>query len=131
MDEREAIERLTDHFRIHYDDRPTPYLDKAVAIAMNALQRRLNMIVEKLVNKTKEHYEFAMEMCDAYSIANVIKGYQTFTNLYGLDMITTKTFDKYFNNLYTMANNVYNQYIHDNEEMNKNVKTILSIPFVE
>lgn len=46
-------------------------------------------------------------------------------------MITTKTFDKYFNNLYTMANNVYNQYIHDNEEMNKNVKTILSIPFVE
>lgn len=37
---REAIERLTDHFRIHYDDRPTPYLDKAVAIAMNALQRR-------------------------------------------------------------------------------------------
>lgn len=89
------------------------------------------MIVEKLVNKTKEHYEFAMEMGDVYSIASVIKGYQTFTNLYGLDMITTKTFDKYFNNLYTMANNVYNQYIHDNEKMNKNVKTILSIPFVE
>lgn len=89
------------------------------------------MIVEKLVNKTKEHYEFAMEMGDVYSIVSVIKGYQTFTNLYGLDMITTKTFDKYFNNLYTMANNVYKQYIHDNEEMNKNVKTILSIPFVE
>lgn len=30
MDEKEAIERLTDHFRIHYDGRPTPYLDKAV-----------------------------------------------------------------------------------------------------
>lgn len=41
------------------------------------------MIVEKLVNKTKEHYEFAMEMGDVYSIASVIKGYQTFTNLYG------------------------------------------------
>nr|DAL60389.1 MAG TPA_asm: DNA-directed RNA polymerase [Caudoviricetes sp.] len=41
MDEKEAIERLTDHFRIHYDGRPTPYLDKAVAIAMNALHKQI------------------------------------------------------------------------------------------
>lgn len=41
MDEKEAIERLTDHFRIHYDGRPTPYLDKAVAIAMNALYKQI------------------------------------------------------------------------------------------
>lgn len=41
VDEREAIERLTDHFRIHYDGRPTPYLDKAVAIAMNALHKQI------------------------------------------------------------------------------------------
>lgn len=41
MDEKEAIGRLTDHFRIHYDGRPTPYLDKAVAIAMNALHKQI------------------------------------------------------------------------------------------
>lgn len=41
MDEKEAIERLTDHFRIHYDGRPTPYLDKAVVIAMNALHKQI------------------------------------------------------------------------------------------
>lgn len=89
------------------------------------------MKVEDLINKTKENYEFAMECGDDYLISNVIKGYQTFSNLYRLDMITTETFDKYFNDLYIMANNVYVKYIQNNKEMNESVKMIMSIPFIE
>nr|DAJ61606.1 MAG TPA: hypothetical protein [Caudoviricetes sp.] len=89
------------------------------------------MKVEDLINKTKENYEFAMECGDDYLISNVIKGYQTFSNLYRLDMITTETFDKYFNDFYIMANNVYVKYIQDNKEMNESVKMIMSIPFIE
>lgn len=63
MDEKEAIERLTDHFRIHYDGRPTPYLDKAVAIAMNALHKQ---IPKKPINKTKldDAASLAYENCN-------------------------------------------------------------------
>lgn len=89
------------------------------------------MKVEDLINKTKENYEFAMECGDDYLISNVIKGYQTFSNLYRLDMITTETFDKYFNDLFIMANNVYVKYIQNNKEMNESVKMIMSIPFIE
>ena len=38
MTESEAINRLRDHFRIHDDGRPTPYLDDAVSMAINALE---------------------------------------------------------------------------------------------
>lgn len=89
------------------------------------------MKIEDLINKTKENYEFAMECEDDYLISNVIKGYQTFSNLYRLDMITTETFDKYFNDLFIMANNVYVKYIQGNKEMNESVKMIMSIPFIE
>ena len=55
-------------------------------------------------------------------ISNVIKGYQTLSNLYRLDMITTETYDKYFNNFYTMAENVYVRFIQDDEKMNERIK---------
>ena len=38
MTESEAIKRLKDHFRIHDDGRPTPYLDEAVSMAIKALE---------------------------------------------------------------------------------------------
>lgn len=41
MTEKEAIERLKDHFRIHDDGRPTPYLDKTVSMAINALEKQI------------------------------------------------------------------------------------------
>ena len=77
------------------------------------------MTVKDLLNKTKENYELAMEYGDKCFISNVIKGYQTFSNLYRLDMIATKTFDKYFNDFYTMANKVYAKFIRDDEKMNE------------
>ena len=40
MTEAEAIARLKDHFRIHDDGRPTPKLDEAVDIAINALEKQ-------------------------------------------------------------------------------------------
>lgn len=89
------------------------------------------MKVEDLLNKTKQNYEFAMECGDDYLISNVLKGYETFSNLYRLDMITTETFDKYFNNFYIMANNVCVKYMQDNKEKNESVKMIMSIPFIE
>lgn len=39
MDNNEAIWRLKDHFRIHDDGRPTPKLDKAVDMAIEALEK--------------------------------------------------------------------------------------------
>lgn len=41
MDEREAIWRLKNHFAVHDDGRPTPLLDKAVAIAITALEKQI------------------------------------------------------------------------------------------
>lgn len=41
MTESEAINRLIDHFRIHDDGRPTPYLDDAVSIAFKALEKQI------------------------------------------------------------------------------------------
>ena len=38
MTRDEAIWRLKDHFRVHDDGRPTPYLDEAVRMAIEALQ---------------------------------------------------------------------------------------------
>ena len=40
MTEQEAIERLKDHFEVHNDGRPTPYLDEAVSMAIDALEKR-------------------------------------------------------------------------------------------
>lgn len=41
MTNEEAIRRLKDHFRIHDDGRPTPYLDKAVNIAIKSIETHI------------------------------------------------------------------------------------------
>lgn len=41
MKEKEAIERLKDHFRIHDDGIPTPYLDEAANMAVKALEKQV------------------------------------------------------------------------------------------
>ena len=88
------------------------------------------MTLEDLLNTTKENYELAMKDGCEYRISNVIRGYETLSNLYHLDMITAKTFNKYFDDIYTMANNVYIRYVRDDEEMIKKVKSIVrSAPF--
>ena len=38
---QEAIWRIKDHFRVHDDGRPTPYLDKAVSLAFEALEKQI------------------------------------------------------------------------------------------
>ena len=46
MYRREAVRRLREHFRIHDDGKPTPYLDEAVEMACDALDR-MDQILEK------------------------------------------------------------------------------------
>lgn len=41
MEIKEAIRRIKDHFRVHDDGMPTPYLDKAVSIAIKALEKQI------------------------------------------------------------------------------------------
>lgn len=41
MTVQEAIRRIKDHFRVHDDGRPTPYLDKAVEMAIEALEKQI------------------------------------------------------------------------------------------
>lgn len=44
MTESEAIARITDHFEHHhYDKRPHPYLDRAVSMAIKALEKQTPM----------------------------------------------------------------------------------------
>lgn len=40
MKVKEVIERIKDHFRIHDDGRPTPYLDEAVSMAIKSLEKQ-------------------------------------------------------------------------------------------
>lgn len=89
------------------------------------------MTVKDLLNKTKENYELAMEYGNECCISNVIKGYQTFSNLYRLDMIDTKTFNKYFANFYTMANNVYARFIEDDEKMHESIENDNMCTFIK
>ncbi len=41
MTSYEAIARLRDHFRVHDDGRATPYLNRAAAMAINALEKQM------------------------------------------------------------------------------------------
>ena len=43
MKVEEAIKRIRDHFRVHDDGRPTPYLDEAVYMAIMALEKQIPM----------------------------------------------------------------------------------------
>lgn len=46
MDRHEAIRRLKEHFEIHNDRRPTPYLDEAARLAYEALEK-YDLILER------------------------------------------------------------------------------------
>ena len=41
MEIKEAIWRIKDHFRVHDDGRPTPFLDEAVKMAIEALKKQV------------------------------------------------------------------------------------------
>lgn len=41
MEIKEAIRRIKDHFKVHDDGRPTPYLDEVVSIAIKALEKQI------------------------------------------------------------------------------------------
>ena len=57
MTAQEAINRLKDHFAVHNDGCPTPYLDEAVQLAYTALEwyGYLEELADK-VNEIPEEY---------------------------------------------------------------------------
>lgn len=55
MTEQEAILRLRDHFAIHDDGRPTPFLNKAVSMAINALEKQIAKKSNKIERKRDEY----------------------------------------------------------------------------
>ena len=70
MTESEAINRLRDHFRIHDDGRPTPYLDDAISIAIKALEKQIpKKPIEKLMPYSEEVWfnsEWHCPCCESY-----------------------------------------------------------------
>lgn len=70
MTESEAINRLRDHFRIHDDVRPTPYLDDAVSIAIKALEKQIpKKPIEKVMPYSEEvgfNSEWHCPCCESY-----------------------------------------------------------------
>lgn len=55
MKPQEVIRRLEDHFAIHNDGRPTPYLDEAVRMAIEALKRQMWIPANVLPEAEDEH----------------------------------------------------------------------------
>lgn len=41
MEAKDAIRRIKNHFDVHDDGRPTPYLDEAVSMAIKALEKQI------------------------------------------------------------------------------------------
>lgn len=67
MEVKEAIRRIKDHFRIHDDGRPTPYLDEAVDMAIEALELQ-EMIKDEFNVPIKDMYNAALLLCMATSL---------------------------------------------------------------
>lgn len=83
MTENEAIARIIDHFDVHHhDNRPHPLLDKAVAMAIQALEevqqyRKIGSVEEcreavkkqmekkVITNHSWTHYHFYCPICKA------------------------------------------------------------------
>ena len=57
MNNKEAIRRLKDHFRVHDDGRLTPFLDTAVLMAYEALEKQIPKAV-KYNNRHGSGYDF-------------------------------------------------------------------------
>ena len=76
MTENEAINRLRDHFRIHDDGRPTPYLDDAVSIAFKALEKQIAK--KTILQITDEKSLYKCPCCNRVFVEaydNVQRGY--------------------------------------------------------
>ena len=66
MTESEAINRLVDHFRIHNDGRPTPYLDEAVSMAINALKMQIQKKIVRVELRPSEYgSEYRCPICES------------------------------------------------------------------
>ena len=69
MEVKEAIRRIKEHFRVHDDGRPTPYLDKAVDIAIEALEKQIpKKVVENrwIYTRCDCGHEFSIHHGDGY-----------------------------------------------------------------
>lgn len=63
MTNAEVILRLKDHFAIHDDGRPTPYLDEAERMAIEALE-----IADRLEQADADVYNKCCEVCTSLII---------------------------------------------------------------
>lgn len=55
MEVKEAIRRIKDHFRIHNDGRPTPFLDEAVSMAIQSLEKQIPKTVIRYGDDESDH----------------------------------------------------------------------------
>jgi hypothetical protein len=57
MEVKEAIRRIRDHFRVHDDGRPTPYLDEAVHIVIKSTEKQIPMkLIKEFDDDVKTHW---------------------------------------------------------------------------
>ena len=89
------------------------------------------MTVKELDNKTYESYKRAMRTGNINDIANTIRGYHIFCNLYKMDMFSERTFSNNFTHFYNMASLVYNRYLVDNDELSEKIKRMTQTSFKE
>ena len=89
------------------------------------------MTIKELFNTTKENYEIAIRTGNECSIANVINAYNTFCTLYRMWLISAKTFHKYFNDFYNMADEIYSMYIYNDLDNYDEIKRWFTISFTK
>lgn len=67
MTEIEAINRLRDHFRIHNDGRPTPHLNEAVSMAIEALEKQIPKNPIKVDSGVNDYdFDYKCPNCEDY-----------------------------------------------------------------
>lgn len=76
MTAKEAIRRIKDHFRVHDDGRPTPYLDEAVKMAINALERQIPKKPSEVNESEYDRFYCVDFMCDTCNTAVIGQPYR-------------------------------------------------------
>lgn len=87
------------------------------------------MTIKKLLYKTRENYVGAINTENEYYIVATIEGYLTLRNLKHMNLISTNTYNKYFNEFYYMAYNVWYIAIH-NDNLYRKVNNCISNAFM-
>lgn len=87
------------------------------------------MTIKQLLYKTRENYLCVINTENEYYIVATIEGYLTLRNLKHMNLISTNTYSRYFDEFYYMAHDVWYTAIH-NDNLYRKVNKCISNSFM-